>query len=345
MPQLDYSFLNITVANPAINRSVTKNSINDSRILNNAVITQNIPTVQFSGPIAAPKHYENTASFSKTPKDFPKTVDLISADFKPKEMPKINIIPELKNLSMNDTLPQPLKFDISKSCSNNILKPAQSNDIKNYEFLNLTDISSSLEPKSLDLPIFETNQSNNFDDDEFTEFQSATVVTTNDEYADFQSASPLVKYEIDNFTTKTSTVSICDQTIPNITPEPVSLSNDEQIDLKIGIDADKYDVFRTLIEPPKKKEVQEEETVEEDEDGQDDDEEDDEDDNFGDFFGVNVEPTKDAKELSIRVSFRFRIFSNSVNHSNSSFRIFFCCIGKMFGCLFTSASRRITCIF
>ncbi|XP_065219931.1 synergin gamma-like [Planococcus citri] len=297
LPQLDYSFLNITVANPAINRSVIKNSTNDSRVLNNTPATQSIPTVQFSGPIATPKHYENIPSFSKPPKDFSKPIDLIASDFKPKEMPKINITSELKNLSVNDTFPQPLKFDISNSCSNNILKPAKPNNIKNYDYLGLSDVSSNLEPKSLDLPIFETAQSNGFDDDEFTEFQSATVVTTNDEYADFQSASPLVKYELNNFTTDTTTDLICDQSIPNITPDPVSLSNDEQNDVKTGIDADKYDVFRSLMEHPKNKEVPKKE--EEVEDFGEDEEEEDED-NFGDFFGVNVEPAKDAKELSIR---------------------------------------------
>lgn len=292
LPQLDYSFLNITVANPAINRSVLKNTINDVKPPNNVSTVHNIPTVQFSGPIATAKNYDNLPTFSKP--------------ILPKEPPNINLIPELKNLSINGTVSQPLKFDVAKGSTNvNFTSPPKSNNLKNYEFLNLTDISGSLEPRSLDLPTFEAESAKNVDDDEFTEFQSATIVTNNDEYTDFQSASPLVKFEMDNLIAQPSTQQTISSQNGNIdlTTDLGSLSGDEQLEQKC-IDADKYDVFRSLMAHPKKKaddhEDEDEDDDEDDDEEEEEDEEENNDDKFGDFFSVEVQPEKN-KSLSIKV--------------------------------------------
>lgn len=288
LPQLDYSFLNITVANPAINRSVAKNTVNESKLLNNVFAPQTIPAVQFSGPIATPKNYDIPIFSKPQTKDF--SNDLIPDLVKPKEIPKINVIPEFKNLSINGVSSQPLKFDVSEGCSDTNFSKPKTNDFKNYEFLNLADVST-IEPRSLDLPTFEPEIVKDFDDEEFTEFQSATVVTTNDEYADFQSASPIVKYELDNFISEPIQEVSSSNPVPSFGPD-LSPISDESIDLKINIDADKYDVFRTLMDHPKTKEKEEVEDV--------DEAEEEEDDNFGDFFGADVQP-KTNKELSIKV--------------------------------------------
>lgn len=174
-----------------------------------------------------------------------------------------------------------------------------------FDFLTLPDTSStsssSLEPRSLDLPSFETNTANaavDDDDDEFTEFQSASIVTT-DEYTDFRSASP-VKYSIDNLINDTQYV------VPDVVKNSEERSlpaNDDFMDQRSFVDADKYDVFRTLMEHPKENATNAKEEEEEEEDSDEEDAEDDE--NFGEFYAVNVKQDKSKSGLSIKVSCSF----------------------------------------
>lgn len=404
LPHLDYSFLNITVANPAINRSTRNNDMKSThsivyngfnsvtpsnsvplhvKPLNDATSSkqppknintfsstplnveslrnslplnveslksnspQNVEPLKNSFPTIVPPNPRKSdmdVSFAipernKTDLDFnfasKPPVSELDVDF---PIPPIRIDPKLAppkpKMNFNAVSdPRKVNFDAHFGNSHNSKFP-NVNVLTNSNFLNVNSLNNSLEPRSLDLPAFNEPVAPP-EEDEFTEFQSATIPTI-DEYSDFQSASPTVKYELhssaaeklppsfeSNFeyefsnsaTTKlpppfASTVkyemnNIVDENVippftsntsnlPKTETNEVNFMKDEPLDHKTSIEADKYDVFRALMEPSIEEKPQQNAEV-----CNDDDE--DEEDEFGDFYTADVKQAEVKRELSIKV--------------------------------------------
>lgn len=320
LPQLDYSFLSITVANPAINRS-TKNEVKSAHSIvfngftpvpsnsvplhvkplndaatskqpNNAFLStplnveslkNNLPTLAPPNPrksdmdvsFAIPErnkldmglNFASKASVSELDVDFP--------------IPPIRMDPKFAPSRTSVSVIEPRKVDFDARFKNSI----------NSNFLNANSLTNSLEPRSLDLPEFHEPAAP--PDDDFSDFQSATIPTI-DEYSDFQSASPMVKYELHSAAEKLQSSS--DSTTPSVLrvePKEWNFVKDDPSDHKTSTEADKYDVFRALMEPSKEDKAQ----------PPVDSSDDDEDEEFGDFFTADVKPNEVKRELSIKVIF------------------------------------------
>ncbi len=348
LPQLDYSSLNITVANPAINRSSVR-SVCDEQVL--STISCNgfgcAPSLSSVNFVADTSHEESGSKhlfLNKIDNDYPQFSKLHSnlepgvtnvpaspKSIMPVRKSEIDVtfaIPEKKSIAYTTfcdgkSIPEldvdfPITTSVLSSPSNFVssqfrradfpeIRKSDASGIKNFSMLpkpssNLTLVSylsNNAEPRSLDLPSFAENSAP-VDDDEFTEFQSATIPIT-EEYSDFQSSSPIAKYEMNNLSKDLLQVNITTDSVSHKTEseELYSLNEDRHIH-KTLLEADKYDVFRTLIEP-EKNERQQVSSEQEDED------EADEEDDFGNFFAADVKPERD---IPIRVS--FSIFTNHI---------------------------------
>lgn len=234
LPQLDYNFLNISVSNPAINRSASKPvESRQTKIITfngfDLSTDVNPPQVKSSNSQDATEGLVNIF-FDKVSEPLYKS-DSNVAFFMPERRMKSNVIDPLNCDSITE-----LNVDFSE------IKSVERKNEKNFDFLNPHNFSS--EPKSLDLPNFSVDITSK-EDDEFTEFQSAPIaISSIEEYTDYQSASPIVKYEFDNFSSNM-------KFDVNSAEKPSQLEtmgeNDTRI-YKTTHEADKYDVFRSLIE-------------------------------------------------------------------------------------------------
>lgn len=355
LPQLDYSFLNITVANPAINRNIAKSVSHDPK-MTNTIVYNGITSTSNSNSV--PLQVKPINHFPDTPKPFTKdgsmNCDLSLAfesscslnTFAPNSQsslltnfksPPIIRIPEIRksdmdvtfaipetrkselnsNLSMSNFDEQTPELDVDFPISNiripntnsvaerkteplsvfkeNGLPPVLQkppNESKRFDFLNVNNLSNSIEPRSLDLPVFGNENCCVVEEDEFTEFQSATMVPSTDEYDDFQSASPIVKYELDNFMSDKNELKSLETTGWNSTVERKSSMTEDAPNYKSSSEADKYDVFRSLVEHEEEKKPK----IEDGEENEDEEEE------FGEFYAADVKPCQEKSKLSIKVS-------------------------------------------
>lgn len=224
---------------------------------------------------------------------------------------ELNVDNPISNLKVNTNV----NFAPDMKRPNVILNKAQPpmlqnipNETNKCNFLSVFDFSSNVEPKSLDLPVFgsENGNGNVQEEDEFTEFQSATIISTVDEYNDFQSASPIAKDEFNNFLIdqelKSSEFSMWNTEI-----EPKSESIIEETSAyKSSLDADKYDVFRTLMEhEDESKDIEKKHKLKNDERKNEgvvkEEEEEEEEEEFGEFFAADVNPIV-KKSVSIKVN-------------------------------------------
>lgn len=217
---------------------------------------------------------------------------------------ELNVDSPISNLKVNTNVNFTPDMKRPYVIQNKIQSPMPQNipnETKKFNFSSVFDFSSSVEPKSLDLPVFGSENGNVQEEDEFTEFQSATIMSTVDEYNDFQSASPIAKDEFNNFLIdrelKSSEISMWNTEIEIKSGSVV----EETSAYKSSLDADKYDVFRTLMEHEnenkdklKNYEQKNEGEVEEEEEEEDEEE-------FGEFFAADVNPIE-KKPVSIKVN-------------------------------------------
>lgn len=350
LPQLNYSFLNISVANPSINRSSIKN-IHDSKLTSSIIYNGvpdtnvsntvplyvkpivNLPGVEYSEKnlFCSPQSSKSEISIQSNCETECNNLSTNRANFdntRKSEMDVAFLMPEKKNADTKFCLEKSvteLDVDfptsrIQSSVTSNIIIPETKMGEENlnfvapltnksnpdqilkinifqkpdFNFLNTNEISSNKEPRSLDLPVFSENVTS-LDEEEFTEFQSASIVPI-EEYSDFQSASPIVKYELDHldkhFELKFNT------NVDNFKAElqESDLMNDESFSHKTSIEADKYDVFRALVES--KNETTSETT---EGDCEDEEDEEDEEEEFGEFFAADTKPSQVQEHISIKV--------------------------------------------